>query len=80
MQQTVRCPDCGREFPTQQALQEHINRDHMGTMTERGAQPAEDSTLTSSQECPSCSTEFPSTASLNEHRKTAHAWEPASSV
>jgi uncharacterized C2H2 Zn-finger protein len=77
--QTVRCPECGREFPTQQALQEHVNRDHMGTMTDRGGLESP-SAGEPQEECPSCSTEFPSGEALEEHRRQAHAGEPASKV
>jgi uncharacterized C2H2 Zn-finger protein len=81
MQQTVRCPDCGREFPTQQALQEHINRDHMGTMTDTADTAAPESRGgASQQECPSCSAEFPSLESVTEHRRSQHAWDPSSTV
>jgi C2H2-type zinc finger len=34
MQQTFRCPECGAEFPTQQSLQDHVSREHMGTSTQ----------------------------------------------
>ncbi len=40
MQQTFRCPECGAEFPTQQSLQDHVSREHMGTSTE-GRTPQE---------------------------------------
>jgi uncharacterized C2H2 Zn-finger protein len=61
MQQTFRCPECGAEFPTQQSLQDHVSREHMGTSTQ-GRTPQE--------KCPSCSMEFPSTESLEEHEKS----------
>jgi C2H2-type zinc finger len=59
MQQTFRCPECGAEFPTQQALEEHVTREHMGTQTQ-----------VPPQNCPACSVEFPTAGSLKEHEKT----------
>jgi uncharacterized C2H2 Zn-finger protein len=58
-QQTFRCPECGAEFPTQHALEEHVSNEHMGTQSQT---PQEES-------CPSCSMEFPTTESLEEHQK-----------
>jgi uncharacterized C2H2 Zn-finger protein len=77
MQQIVRCPECGREFPTQQALQEHVNRDHMGTMTGRGEQQVSPR-YANLHECRACSEEFPSAESLAQHRRQVHSGEPQS--
>jgi hypothetical protein len=30
MQQSYKCPQCTAEFPTQQALNEHVEKEHMG--------------------------------------------------
>lgn len=65
MQQTFRCPECGAEFPTQKALEEHVSNEHMGTQSQA---PQE--------RCPACSMEFPTAESLEEHRKT-HQPAPA---
>lgn len=82
MQQTIRCPECGQEFPTQQAMQEHVNREHMGTMTESGnaSQAENNAGGISQQQCPGCGSEYPSDESMAEHRREQHAGEPTSSV
>lgn len=77
IQQTIRCPECGQEFPTQQAMQEHVNRDHMGTMTGELEGTPEGS---SQAECPACGSEYPSDESMQQHRTQQHAGDPASSV
>jgi uncharacterized C2H2 Zn-finger protein len=62
MQQTFRCPECGAEFPTQAAMEEHVSREHMGTSTMK--EPAEQA-----RKCPACSMEFPTADSLEEHER-----------
>ena len=59
MQQTFRCPECGAEFPTQHALEEHVSNEHMGTQSR-----------TPQERFPACSMEFPTAESLEEHQKT----------
>jgi hypothetical protein len=48
MQQQFRCPKCSAEFQTQQALNEHVQKEHMGAELD----PPE-------QTDPAASTEFP---------------------
>jgi hypothetical protein len=48
MQQPLKCPTCGAEFATQQALNEHVQKEHIGTQLG----PPE-------QEDPAASPEFP---------------------
>jgi len=63
MERTFRCPECGAEFPSQGAMEEHVSREHMGPSTMNA--PAEQA-----RKCPSCSMEFPTTESLEEHERT----------
>ena len=79
MPQAILCPECGQEFPTVQAMQEHVNREHMGTMTEsaelEGTLGGQDQAA-----CPACGSEYPSDESMQQHRTQQHAGEPASSA
>jgi len=71
MQEIHECPECGAKFATAQELQEHLERDHIGTETGvEGAFGGE-----SQRVCPACSAEFPSDESLEEHRRQAHPSE-----
>lgn len=73
MQEVHKCAECGREFPTKQALEEHVNREHIGDKLEQAAGE-------SLNRCPACTREFPSGDSLAEHHESQHANEPASAV
>jgi uncharacterized C2H2 Zn-finger protein len=80
MQENVRCPECGKEFPTQQALEEHVNREHMGTVTtggEKGEGIEGTGPGTGQEQCPACSGEFPSAESLEKHQGEQHPAERA---
>ena len=55
-----RCPACGQEFETQEALDTHAREEHQ-------PQPM------SSFRCPACGAEFETQDSLDEHTKSAHA-------
>jgi len=57
MERTFRCPECGAEFPTQAAMEQHVSREHMGPSTMK--EPPEQA-----RKCPSCSMEFPTAESL----------------
>ena len=56
----LRCPACGAEFETQEALDTHAREEHQ-------PQPM------SSFRCPACGAEFETQDSLDEHTKSAHA-------
>ena len=57
-EQQFRCPECGAEFPTQGAMEEHFTRDHHGVEVK----PRE-------EEDPAATTEFPSDRSIAESRE-----------
>ena len=71
MDEMHECPECGAEFATAQELQEHMERDHIGS------EPGMEGTNggASQNVCPACSAEFPSAQSLEEHRRQAHPSE-----
>ena len=57
-EQQFRCPECGAEFPTQGAMEEHFARDHQGVEVK----PPE-------QDDPAATTEFPSDRTIEEDRE-----------
>jgi uncharacterized C2H2 Zn-finger protein len=70
MQPVYRCPECGREFPTQEALNEHVNREHVTVKT--GSEAEDTAGGERQEECPACSVEFPTAESLREHERMEH--------
>jgi hypothetical protein len=73
MEQVQECQECGREFPTEQALREHVNRDHANE--EVGSRGAAEG-----NPCASCGMDFPTAESLKQHREQAHAGAPAETI
>ena len=56
MQQTFTCPQCGQDFPSQAALNEHVGKEH-GTI--RTGRPPDEKN-------PGATTEFPSDDSMED--------------